>query len=98
MMLMSTLSVVLKAEHKIMGNKLLDIYVGWINFLTDNDEVRELAEERLKICDECKDDKGEPMVIYAIKPVSLYLHCRKCICHIPSMVRSPEKVCPIDNW
>lgn len=78
--------------------KLLQIYQGWKNYLDPNPEIEKMADERVKICDECLDEKGNPMIEYAIKPIKLYLKCKKCFCHFAAMVRSPDKHCNLGKF
>jgi hypothetical protein len=68
-------------------SKLSEIYDGWKNYVFPNEEVEELAKERIAICvkNDCKKFKGNNT-------------CALCGCYMPAKVRSVKSHCIIKKW
>lgn len=68
-------------------SKLLEIYVGWKNYVFSSPEVEAEAKRRIEICveNECKKFKSTNV-------------CKMCGCYMPAKVRSPKSKCPLKKW
>ena len=65
-----------------------DVLEGWTNALIKDEEIEIIAEERLKICNECPYKK-------TVLKVEI---CSKCHCPLISKTRSKETKCPLHKW
>jgi hypothetical protein len=62
-------------------SKLEEIREGWLNYIFDNPEVKELAEKRAEICSICPENKNNI--------------CNICKCWLSAKVKSPKSQCPL---
>lgn len=65
-------------------SKLQQIKEGWLNYIFDNPEVKELAEKRAEICASCDENIAN--------------FCKICGCFLPSKTRSVNSKCPKMLW
>lgn len=69
-------------------NKVEEIFTSWRIAIDPNQEQKELASERIKICDECEFKKTFPII-----------HCGECGCALKGKIFSPVKgACPKNKW
>lgn len=87
---------------------LKNIYEGWTNYIFQSEAVKEMAEERAKICSSSgpngqKCPHANPNFLFKnLKDGQLTeiegLGCDKCRCLISAKVRYPLEKCPIGKW
>ena len=65
--------------------KFEEIIDGWKHYFFKNEQVEEMAKNRIKICLSCSE----------LKPSN---RCTKCGCYMPAKVRSEKSKCPLKYW
>lgn len=89
--------------------KLKDIIDGWTNLITDNQEVKEIAQSRAIICSECplninntcsKNIKGKAVKsgTYNGMTVEEGKEYTGCGCYLPAKTKAPNTSCPLLKW
>jgi ribosomal protein L37E len=72
---------------------ITEIAVAWARAMNPTDEQRELAEQRIKICDSCEHKEFKTLIRTYI--------CGACGCPLNKKVYSPlsgDKACPKAKW
>lgn len=67
--------------------EIKDIYIGWRNDISCSDEIKQMAERRMSICQECPNIKTE-----------LVVRCGLCGCPLSKMLKVPERRCKDNRW
>jgi hypothetical protein len=73
---------------------------GWQNFLTKSEVTELMAEERAKICFDCKDKKKTKLLAFIkddLKEIEGF-KCKKCKCPLSAKIRSIKEKCPKNLW
>lgn len=73
-------------SDKSWKDKLGEIYDGWKNYISPNEEVERIAKERAEHCAKCDHNK--------------YNTCTLCGCPLEAKTRSTKDTneCPIGKW
>lgn len=77
-----------------------NIFVGWKNYLTDDEIASELAQQRAKHCAVCPHAvKKEHLqrIKDSIEVIEGFV-CELCSCPLSAKLRAPEAKCDIDKW
>lgn len=88
---------------------LKNIIIGFKNHWFDNESVKELAENRAKICASCPLNidnycsKHKQGIVKETFEYNEQLRIKGsiqngCACFLPSKIKSPDSKCPINNW
>ena len=67
-------------------SKLIEIIIGWKNFISKDPFIEKIAEKRMEICMKCPELDKEKY------------KCLKCGCYMVVKTRSPKSKCPLDKW
>lgn len=89
--------------------KTKEIFQGWKNHITDNDEVKDLASHRMNICNGCfvkVDNTCSKLVSEsAVKTFKYNGELRiegqiypGCGCPLVAKTKSPDSLCPLGKW
>ena len=89
--------------------KTKEIFQGWKNHITNNDEVKDLASHRMNICNGCfvKVDKTCSKLVSesAVKTFKYNGELRiegqiysGCGCPLVAKTKSPDSLCPLGKW
>jgi len=81
-------------------SKLANIIDGWKNYLFENKDVEDLANERAHFCAKCP-FAVEGLVTDLIDDDIVDIKgmvCDKCHCPLSAKLRSVEESCPIGKW
>jgi len=65
-----------------------EIKDGWLNTIIKNDEVENIAYERLSICESCE---------FKVEIFGFTL-CGECHCPLIAKTRSMDSKCPKNKW
>ena len=66
--------------------KIVEIVVGWKNYLVQDEEIEAIAEKRMLTCLDCSS------LNRALNT------CRECGCYMVAKTRSPKSTCPRNKW
>ena len=80
--------------------QISNIFNGWLNLISKNEEVTELAKKRATKCFKCPlMTKGiiEQFIDDEIKEVQGH-YCKSCGCPISAKIRSIKSKCPRNLW
>jgi hypothetical protein len=82
--------------------KLRDIAQGWVNFIIQPDDLKELGRTRLEICDSCPHKKQMnslgAMLVGAINEQGSTYLCGLCGCPLAAKSVSSGSECPLGKW
>ncbi len=90
-------------------SKLEEITRGWYNYLTQNSEFKPIAEERAKICSDCKlnvnSTCSKTLIDKCVKTFEYGTEIRiegneysGCSCPLAAKTFSPNTQCPLGKW
>ena len=80
--------------------QISNIVNGWKNLFFKDDKIELIAEQRAKICVNCKYAKQNKLLIFVnddIQEVQGY-ECTKCKCPLSAKLRSENEKCPLKLW
>jgi hypothetical protein len=84
--------------------KIIQIITGWFNyfFRRGNIDIEAMAKARAEICSGCpfkaKILTSKDYIKDNANPSISGMYCVKCLCPLPSKIRSPFSFCPIFKW
>lgn len=80
-------------------NKLYEITMAWITSVNPNEVQKNLAEERLKVCNSCEHAREVDIKLMDGIKIDTYYMCGHCGCPIRGKVFTPkENGCPLGKW
>ena len=65
---------------------LKNVYEGWKNVVITDEQVEQMAKERIEICNQCPE---------RMKSINV---CGLCHCPLIAKTRSPQEQCPQGKW
>lgn len=71
-------------------NKLWEIGKAWTNVVAGSEETKELAKERMKVCQTCEHKKVSDLLNVEV--------CGLCHCPLLGKTHSPLNGCPAKKW
>ena len=80
--------------------KIKNVFIGWLNYIFENEDVNQSAKEKAKVCFDCPEKvKGtyeKVMPDYSLVEVEGF-KCNKCGCPLSTKLRSEDN-CPLGKF